>query len=482
MSPADATQFLDGLRASRLLDDRRLDEIQSTPGVADSIDSLSSYVRERGWLTPYQFDEVAAGRGGALAIGGYRLQERLSDDAGGTTYKATHPALPDPVALRVVRLAWLDPGDTATEYVARTQAACLVSDPYLTNVLDAGTYAEAPFVVQEFVDGCDLFRLVNEMGALPVPLACEYVRQAAIGLRAAHDKGIVHGAVSPHTILLSPVKRVADPATGYELIRPRAGATARLTDLALAPRRPPLVEIPYGQTEALGAVEFLPPERLASGDRDVTGDLYGLGATLYFLFSARPPVVGASPAETLVNLRDSVPPPVERLRSDVPTAVADVVRRLLEREPLARPGTGEVIDILFPFCEPSAFPSEPPGEEVLVASETFTKVAAAAPVEVGDPLVEPLDERRPSSHGDVDPFGHDPMSAEAIRPRRRKAKATRRHVVWIVAGLLLHLTALLLLIGWATNWYAFLMPADPADQKQDQKDEPKKTGKKKPKS
>ena len=78
--------------------------------------------------------------------------------------------------------------------------------------------------------GCDLFLSSMRWGPCPGP-ACEYTRQAAVALKAAHDKGVVHGDVSPHTLLLTPATR------GWQQRRrvhpPAARATIKLVELGL---------------------------------------------------------------------------------------------------------------------------------------------------------------------------------------------------------------------------------------------------------
>ena len=261
MPHAATSQFFAGLRTSRLLDDAHLEELEARPeAVWGDVVSLASYAQGRGWLTAYQVRELRDGRGHRLAIGGYRIFDKLDDGPSGTTFKALHPALEQPVSLRVVRADWLAPADTSAEYLTRVQMACLAQSPHLAGVLDAGTFDDVPFVVQEYVDGCDLYRLVNEMGALPIGLACEYTRQAALALKAAHEKGIAHGDVSPSTLLLGPVKR-ATGSNGDSSIRPRPGATIKLAELSLTPRRPPIGEMTFGETDRVGA-----RARFADGD------------------------------------------------------------------------------------------------------------------------------------------------------------------------------------------------------------------------
>jgi len=509
MSHAATTPFFDGLRASRILDDSRVDELQARPEAAwGDVVSLANYAQAQGWLTAYQVRELQEGRGGRLAFNGYRIVDKLAESPAGVTYKALHPALTQPVSLRMVRPDWLAPADTTANYVARTRAASLVQSPHLANVLDAGAEGDSPFVVQEFVDGCDLFHLVNEMGALPVGLACEYTRQAALALQTAHAKGVAHGDVSPHTLLLTPVKRVPS-SNGDISIRPRAGATVKLADLALTPVRPPVGELTYGQSDQLGPVAFYPPERLTHADRGPAADMYGLGATLYYLLTSRPPFPGNTTLEVMLNLQQADPVPVESLRADVPPVVAELVRRSLSRDWTARPGAGEVIDTLFPHCEPSAMPGAVT-PDVPLASETFTQAAIPSAVPVArdldappdngvepyaepipdepaagttaEPMVEPLPEVHQldehDGHGDHDPFGHSVMGADTPRAPRAKAKATKKNMVWIIAGLCLHLTAIIILIGWLTNWFSFSSKPEDPPAKVEKKDDTTPTKKK----
>ena len=480
MSHAATSQFFDALRASRVLDDARVGELESRPEAeSGDILSLANYAQERGWLTAYQAQELREGRGHRLAVGGYRIFDKLDDGPAGVTFKALHPALEQPVWLRILRPEWLAPADTPADYLARVQKSCLAQSPHLAGVLDAGTHEDAPFIVQEYVDGCDLFHLVNEMGALPVGLACEYARQAALALRAAHEKGIAHGDVSPQALLLSPVKRAID-SKGEQSVRPRADATVKLAELGLAPRRPPVGALTYGESDRLGSVAFLPPERLTDGDRTRAGDMYGLGATLFYLLTTRMPHAGDSPLAVLLDLQQSDPPAVSALRSDVPAPVGELIQRLLSRDPASRPSAAETAATLAPFGEGSAA-SVDDHAAVPIASETstFPAVPTAVPVPDGAlekpingsavPLVEPMPEVHPlddhsaadvGRHEHHDLFGHSGIGATPAPIVRPRTKATKKNLVWIIAGLILHLTAVALLIGYLTNWFGLARPAE----------------------
>jgi len=508
MSQATASQFLDGIRSSQLLDDARIAELQARPeAVWGDVSALGKYAQERGWLTSYQAGELSEGRGDRLNLAGYHIFDKIEEGPFGAHYKALHPALQQPVSIRVLRTDWLSPADSVSAYVMRTQAASLAQSPHMANLLDGGALDSGPFVVHEYVDGCDLFRMVNEMGALPLGLACEYVRQAASALQAAHEKGIAHGDVTPHNMLLTPVKRVAG-SNGDVSIRPRPGASIKLAEFGLAPRRPAIGELTFGESDRLGTLGFLPPERMTNGERTPAGDLYGLGGSLYFLLTTRPPHSGHSNLEVMLDIQQGQPAPIESIKSDVPPEVARLVARLLDSNPYSRPSASEVAITLLPYCERLAAPIP---QDIMLAHETSTQfgIPNAVPVarnldlpthDLDDgpyadeippsndqPLVEPMSSTRlagllPEVHpfdehaahdapgdGHLESFDHSAMGANAPLAPRPKTKATGKNMVWIVAGLCLHGTAVILLIGYLTNWFAFSSTPTAPEQKEEKK-------------
>jgi hypothetical protein len=184
---------------------------------------------------------------------------------------------------------------------------------------DAAQVYGAFLLVMEYVEGVDLQRLVEAEGPLPVEAACDYVRQAALGLQHAHERGLVHGDVKPSNLLVSPTGLV------------------KLLDLGLARLAGRL--LPTEQMLA-GTPDYMAPEVAQVGrPADIRADLYSLGCTLYWLLTGRVPFPADSwPAKLLRHQLDD-PVPVEALRPDVPPAIAAVVARLLARDPGDRPST-----------------------------------------------------------------------------------------------------------------------------------------------
>lgn len=501
MSHPNTDQLLEVLRNTRLLDDDRLNLLNELPEASwGDTETLLRHAESQQWLTAFQLQEIREGRGASLAIGAYRLLEQTSIQPGYTIYQAKHPALPQPVTLRLIHPSWLAPADNEANYVARIQAACLVNHPHLANMLDVGQEQGMLFVVQESIDGCDLAALIAEMGAMPVSLACEYIRQAALAVQAAHERGIVHGSISPYTLMMTPVKRVKNEATGFVSVRPRLGAVVKVIDLATIPARPPLGEITYAQSDALGRVEYLPPERLQQSGPDAAADVYGLAGSLYFLLATQAPFAGSTTLDVMLQMQQVNPTSIETLRNDVPTEIVTLLYQCLNRDPAQRLTAAEFIAAILPHCEQSAMPAMIAEPAIMNASETFTQPGIPTAAMVADPypahpiaeaipevapLVEPIHDHQPiveplhdeEHHHEEDQFTSSSSGPSRPRPRPPAKKST----AWVIAGLLLHGTAVLLIVGFMTNWFAFLRSPEKPDEPKIGKTD-KNENKKKPKS
>jgi hypothetical protein len=192
----------------------------------------------------------------------------------------------------------------------------------------------------EYVEGITLAWLVKERGPLPIDEACAYVRQAALGLQHAHDRGLVHRDIKPDNLI-----RCSD-------------GTVKILDFGLAALT---AEGGGGLTEAnvvMGTPEYMAPEQAEdSHSTDIRADLYSLGCTLYCLLTGKPPYPAPTPLLTILAHRDKPVPSLRRVRPDVPPGLAHVLERLLAKRPEDRYQTpGEVAAALAPFAQPAPLP------------------------------------------------------------------------------------------------------------------------------
>jgi serine/threonine protein kinase len=240
----------------------------------------------------------------------------------GAVFKARNWKLGQTVALKLVRKERLTSADAVKRFQREIRAAAQLDHPHIVRALDADEVGGTHFFVMEFVEGVPLKHLVKERGLLPVAEACDYVRQAALGLQHAFEKGMVHRDIKPSNLLLT-----------------RDGVV-KILDMGLARTATTATEESSTLTQegaVMGTPDYMAPEQtLDSHLVDIRSDLYSLGCTLYYLLTRKVPFPGGSFGEKLMKHQLREPEPVETLRPDVPPAVAAVVRKLMAKDPARR--------------------------------------------------------------------------------------------------------------------------------------------------
>jgi eukaryotic-like serine/threonine-protein kinase len=319
--PAPAlVDFLDAIHDSRLLQPEQLRQLEALREPGRGTRHLARALVRRGWMTPWQVRRVYRGRGASLRVGSYLLLERLGQGGMGEVFKARHARLGRLTALKLLRADRLAEGGGVRRFRREVQAAARLDHPNVVHAYDAGQTRGGYFLAMEYVEGTDLAGLVWREGPLPPARACEYARQAALGLQHALERGVVHRDLKPSNLLLSGrgVVKVAD----FGLARlSQAGGQGEGEVLTAA-----------GQ--GLGTADYVAPEQvLDARSADTRADLYALGCALYFLLSASPPFPGGSAARKVVCHLKEEPRPLEEVRPGVPPALAAVVRKLMAKSP-----------------------------------------------------------------------------------------------------------------------------------------------------
>ncbi len=287
--------------------------------------ALAAELVRRGWLTTFQVDEIFLGRADGLLLGSYVLLDKLGEGGMGTVFRARNWKLGQVVAVKLIRPERLAGADAVRRFRREIKVAAQLDHPNVVRALDADEVNGTHLFVMEYVEGQPLNKVVKRRGPLPVAEACDYVRQAALGLQHAFERGLVHRDVKPANLLLTPA------------------GTVKVLDMGLARK----AEADGDDTSTLtregtvmGTPNYMAPEQgLDARSADIRADSYGLGCTLYYLLTGRVPFPGGSLAEKLMRHQLREPEPIEALRPDVPPAVAALVRRLMSKDPAGRPAT-----------------------------------------------------------------------------------------------------------------------------------------------
>ena len=466
--PESARDFLKRLVESRMLDESSLDAAAKLAAdVSSTAQSVAGQLVERRLLTNWQARALLAGRT-TFFFGKYKLLEQLGRGGMGVVFRAVDVRLQRPVALKVMSRRLVDKPEAVARFRREISAAAALDHPNIVLAYDADCVKGVHFLVMEYVDGDDLSAVGRREGPLPVHLACDYVRQAALGLQHAHERGLVHRDIKPSNLLLTRgVPRDADDDTHLErsafLARPRV----KVLDFGLA-RYTSELSADGGITatgQTLGTPDYVAPEQAQDVTKaDIRSDIYSLGCTLFRLLAGRSPFVGSSPMEVLMARVLTDAPRLRSVRPDVSPELDDVVARMLHRDPGRRFQTPrEVAEALVPFCRPDSSawkdvrPRETltPAESAIESDVEVTHAALARDPQFAQfvDALATVAEDAPPADGDR-PSGPSVTSSDT-KPARRTSRVLRdydarihrdrRRVLWAVA----------VLVAFGALWAAF---------------------------
>ena len=290
----------------------------------------------------------------------YRIVEQIGSGGMGDVYRAEHRLMNRSVALKLINSQLVKHPQAVERFRREVQAAAQLTHPNIVTAFDAEQAGEMHFLAMEFVEGTDLATVVKHRGALPVDEACDCIRQAAEGLQHAHEKGMVHRDIKPHNLMLSPDGQVrildfglAGFATESAILEADStGADERGTT--------PLHLTTFGSV--MGTPDYIAPEQARDAhSADIRADIYSLGCTLCFLLKGEAPFEADSVVDKLKAHADQEPPALNELRNDVPNELADIVSRMMAKDPADRFQTpSAVATALAAFSERLARPAAPP--------------------------------------------------------------------------------------------------------------------------
>jgi serine/threonine protein kinase len=233
------------------------------------------------------------------------------------------------VAVKVIRKDRLLHEEAVRRFRREAQAAARLCHPNIVTVFDFDRAGDTHFLVMELVDGITLERHVEEQGPLTIPQACDFMRQAALGLQHAHEQALVHRDIKPSNLM------VAKAAAGFQIKLLDMGV-ARVLQLGSQSGVESFNTLTQSGT-VIGTADYVAPEQLEDPHgADVRADLYSLGCTFYFVLTGQVPFPGGSVLSKLDKQRWQDPTELTQLRGDIPDAVARVVGKLMKKRPADR--------------------------------------------------------------------------------------------------------------------------------------------------
>ncbi len=279
---------------------------------------------------PVQTTDLVPG----FVVGEYRVDKKIGEGGMGAVYSATHPMIGKRAAIKVISAALGTNAEAVGRFVQEARSVNQIGHP---NIVDVFAFGELPdgrnYFVMEYLQGESL---ADRLGRVAMPLgeAIEILDQVADALEAAHEKQIVHRDLKPDNVYLAAV---------------RGGRTmVKLLDFGIAK-----LSVPDGPGSGggiaktrtgmmMGTPGYLSPEQARGKNVDHRTDIYALGCMTFEIVCGRLPFIADNAMDIVLMHMTTPPVRASSVWPEIPAPLDDLIARMLEKDPAARPTLTDV--------------------------------------------------------------------------------------------------------------------------------------------
>jgi serine/threonine protein kinase len=341
-------------------------------------------------------------------LGPYRVLKELGKGGMGAVYLALDTRLERQLALKVMLPEFAADLDAKGRFLREARAAAKISHDNVVIVHEADERDGVPYIAMQFLQGYPLDQYLKQKGAPSLAHVLRIAREAALGLAAVHQLGLVHRDIKPANLWLeAPNGRVK--VLDFGLAKP-VGSESELTKSGTM----------------VGTPAYMSPEQARGLKVDHRTDLFSLGAVLYRLCTGKTPFAGEHVMAVLAALMTEEPTPVRDLNPNIPESLAVFIHQLLAKKPEARPQTANDVAkhlraILDQLLTPTASAVVPTASADV--SSSMPVVVHAVPHQ--PPIVVPMSVTAQPESAFADLGVNDATEADraedAPKPERRKS-------------------------------------------------------------
>lgn len=362
------------------------DGARSTRGaVTTTAENTLDASRSRGY--PAYGEESDGLAIGMTLDGKYEISALIGAGGMGSVYRARHLTLNRDVAVKVIKRNFAGDRDALERFQREAQLCALIEHPNSVRVFDYGVQGNVCFLVMEFLRGETLRERLAKRGRLPLPEAVAIADRMLQVLSVLHRKGVIHRDLKPDNIFFSH-QAEAEGETEAEVVK--------LIDFGIAKQSLTEEGASVTRTGAIiGTPFYMSPEQCEGRAVDGRSDIYSMGIIICETLTGRAPFVGDSLLGVMYQHVNAPPPDLREMAPELPSAVCDVVKRMLEKSPDRR--YQKASEAAAALREAAGFRTEdgrertasPDRSEVPRPSAATAPMAAPAPPRAMSPVVSP---------------------------------------------------------------------------------------------
>lgn len=264
-------------------------------------------------------------------FGNYLLEQPVGRGGMATVYRAIELTLEREVAIKILDVDIINDAENTNLFLHEARTAATVNHRAVIPVYTCGIEEGRTYIAMQFMHGGSLeAKQEDATEYIPCKEVVQWIRDVAEGLRNALRVGVIHHDIKPGNIMLD------------------ADNNARIGDFGISGSSSSSVCNQAMLTTMASFVtpNYVSPERVMGLDEDERGDIYSLGATFYHLITHQPPFKHNDVYEVArMRLTVTPVPPIE-IRSEIPSAVNNLIMGMMAVDPNARPTYDQIVDEL----------------------------------------------------------------------------------------------------------------------------------------
>lgn len=241
----------------------------------------------------------------------FTLKKQIGQGGMSRVFLALDRTLNRETALKILNPELSKDRDRIEQFEREARITASISHPNVVKVFSVGNDQGHFFIAMELVPFGSLDEKINKEGRVGEDQVLEMAEQLAMGLKAAHDAGLIHRDMKPGNILFS-----------------QDGA-AKVVDFGLAH----MIDQVDANTEIWATPYYVPPEKLHKKPEDFRSDIYSLGASLFHALAGQPPYsADTASLEELKEIKDK-PVSIEMFAPNISSETCALIDRMMARKP-----------------------------------------------------------------------------------------------------------------------------------------------------